>query len=254
MISQCAKEGSPGAVAIGVPTVVDEQGKLVPCSNIPTIGGHDVASMLRRDIALPVAIFNDARCCAAGEWWLGAGRGTRQFCCLTLGTGIGLGIVLDGRVVHGHRSFAGEVWTSPLWDGRVEDRLSGAALQADYERRTGERIAPEEIALRAHGGEALALEVFHRFGESLGEVTGWLINILDPETVAYGGSVSNSFALFRESLAQSVQRWTVPPFRTSLVEAELGDRAALLGAARLLSESEDHGAALPDATREKQIS
>ena len=85
-------------MGLGAPTTVDADGRLLASNNLPTLAGLHLDQELGRRLALPVRVFNDARCFALGEWWLGPEHGAASFCGLTLGTGLGLGTVVDGRI------------------------------------------------------------------------------------------------------------------------------------------------------------
>ena len=84
----------------------------MPSDNLPTMMGFPLARYLEDALHMPVAVFNDANCFTVGEWWQGVGKGTRNFCGVTLGTGIGIGLVLNGKLYHGSHDCAGEIWKS----------------------------------------------------------------------------------------------------------------------------------------------
>lgn len=243
--SECA------AVALGVPTVLDDEGRLAACDNLPTMPGISLGEEIRRVVDIPVVLFNDAACFTMGEWWMGVGKGTRYFCGVTIGTGIGAGIVIDGRIYHGSHGCAGEIWKSPLGDTRgkaVEDTACARAIEQEYRNRSGHNVEAEEIAALARSGDTRALETFVRFGRSLGTVMCSLINTVDPEAVAFGGSVSESFEFFRGALAKTVAWGAVAGTKVILERSLLGEKAALLGAARLFWDEQERNA------RENQVS
>lgn len=233
-----AAGGTVSEVAIGVPTVVDERGRLARCDNLPTMGGVELARELGARLAASVALHNDALCFAAGEWWKGAGRGTRTFCGITLGTGIGLGLVLDEGIHRGAHGMAGEIWKTPFEGGTLEDRLCGRAIEAAFRAQTGRTLPPEEVAALGASGDPPALRVFEEFGRTLGKAVCFIVNLLDPEVVAFGGSVCGSYELFRRPLEETVLDGTVGAGRTALRRTVLGETATLLGAAKLYWERE----------------
>jgi len=233
LIMRCRGEAGPGRLCVGVPTVLDEAGGLTECDNLPTLTGFRLAEYLGDRCEAPVCLFNDAQCLAAGEWWRGAAQGAGIVCGVTLGTDIGLGLMFDGRLYRGGHGAAGGIWQSCWEDGTVEDRISGQALAAEYRRRSGQERDGPELAALARAGDVAALESFHQFGLDLGRVTAFIVNLLDPEFVVYGGAIAESFEFFRHPLRAVVAASTGPRVRTQLVTSRLGEKAALLGAAKL---------------------
>lgn len=232
MIKQCRTDIHE-PLAIGIPTVLDERNVLVECDNLPTLSGFPLGEYLEKNERVPVKIFNDAACFTVGEWWLGAGKGTENFCGVTLGTGVGVGIVINGNIYHGSHGCAGELWKSPMGNGTVEDMVSGGAIEKDYEKISGNRLGGREIAVLAEQGDPSAREVYARFGNALGNAICFLVNAMDPECVVFGGSVSNAFDFFHDTLAKRVLVGTVAGDRVRLEKSLLGEKAPLLGAARL---------------------
>jgi len=219
------------AVSLGVPTVVDK-GRLLPCDNLPTMAGVAIGQELQRSVNLPVMLFNDATCFTMGEWWMGAGKGAQNFCGVTLGTGIGLGLVINGQIYRGSHGYAGEIWKSPFASGRVEDVVKGKTIGQIYQQQSGQLLAEEQIAKLAEGKEPHAISTFMEFGVSLGKVLSWIVNLLDPEIVALGGSAAKSFPFFESTLFKTLKANTVAR-NVRIVPSSLGDKAALIGAAKL---------------------
>lgn len=233
--ASCAKLPSAdiAGLAIGIPTTLAEDGGLAPSDNLPTLAGFPLARHLEQELQLPVRLANDADCFTVGEWWQGMGKGARNFCGLTLGTGLGLGLVLDGRLYRGSHNLAGEIWKSPWEEGRLEERACGPALENAYAARSGRRLNGADIAGLAGRGEAYALECFAEFGNGLGRILAFVINLVDPEAVAIGGSMAASFHFFRDALMKSLIGGTLAGQRARVVPSSLGERAALLGAAKV---------------------
>jgi glucokinase len=221
-------------VALGIPTVLDAQGGLAACDNLPTMTGVPIQAELETRTGLTVRVHNDATCFAVGEWWKGAGSGCRNVCGVTLGTGIGLGLVLDNRPYTGSRGAAGEIWRTSYPDGAtVEARCSGAFITETYARRTGQNLQGEAIAQRAHKGDPAALETFDEYGRSLGGVLAFVLDLLDPDIAVLGGSVSKSFPYFQKSLLEQLNRPACDGNTPRVVASALGEAAALWGAAKL---------------------
>jgi predicted NBD/HSP70 family sugar kinase len=224
---------APAGVALGIPTTLTVKGDLAPSDNLPTLTGFPLGRHLERKLQLPVALFNDANCFTMGEWWLGVGEGTRNFLGVTLGTGLGMGLVLDGRLHQGSHGCAGEIWKAPWEGGRLEQRVCGPALEAAYAAAAGRRLGGAAIAARAERGDACAFECFGGLGAALGRALAFAINLVDPEAVALGGALGAVFKYYRKPLLAALQAGTVAGKSVRVGPGKLGERAALLGAAKL---------------------
>ena len=227
------KRDGIAAITIGVPTVLDKKKCLVECDNLPSMGGFPLGKRLQKHFNVPVMLFNDAACFTMGEWWRGIAKGTKNFCGVTLGTGIGVGIIIDGKMYYGSHGCSGEIWKSPFGTGIIEDYVCGRTIEQEYEKRTGRHYGGEEISVLAKKGDLYALETFAQFGRSLGRVISFLINVIAPEIIVFGGSVSQSFDFFSETLSEVVLSGTVTGKKVRLKKSKLGEKAALLGAAKL---------------------
>jgi glucokinase len=232
VISRAGADGFD-AVGVGIPTVLDGRGGLNPCDNLPTMGGIDLAEHLQTRLNVPVKLFNDATCFTMGEWWMGAGKGTRNFCGVTLGTGIGLGLIVNGILHTGSHGCAGEIWKTPYETRMLEDEVCGKAIIRNFKKLSGKNLEGEIIADMARQGDADAIKVFREFGNALGRVMAFIVNTLDPEMVAFGGSVARSFDLFGDNLKETVLAGTVSGAKVMLIRSELGESAGLFGAAKL---------------------
>lgn len=229
-----ADEEDVDRVGLGVPTTLDEQGGMVACPNLPTMGGFRIGRELEDALGRPVVLENDANCFAYGEWYAGAGKGTSICCGITLGTGLGMGIVMEGRIYRGSHGSAGEIWFSPYGNGRrVEEIVSGPGVAAVYRERAGQALKAREIAERAREGEEAAVEVWRTFGEALGFALSYVVNVLDPEVVVIGGSVGAAHDLFEGSVRSVLERYVYDSQAVRIAPASLGKVAGALGAALL---------------------
>ncbi|HYX30611.1 MAG TPA: ROK family protein [Pyrinomonadaceae bacterium] len=245
------------SLSIVVPGVVDaKSGKVIKAPNLPCLDGFHLADTLADELHLPVILENDGNAAAIGEMWQGGARGRRSFVFVTLGTGVGGGIILDGKLWRGANNSAAEIGHMSVepFDGvacgcgsrgclevyasataivrmarEANLRYSASCLQI------GEGLTAEEVYRAGKQGDALAIEVFHRMGGYLGVGLANLINILNPEMIVIGGGVANGWDLFAHELRRQVDEhaFPLPTSEVQIVLAECGDDAGLLGAALL---------------------
>jgi glucokinase len=245
------------ALSIVVPGPVDAKaGKVVRAPNLPCLNGFPLTRALAAEFQLPVIIENDANAAALGELWQGAGRGYRTIVCLTLGTGVGGGIILDGQLWRGADYAAAEIGhmsVEPFGGvacgcgsrGCLEVYASATAIvrmareakprYPTSDISAGDDFTAEDVYRLGKQGDELAIEVFHRVGEYLGIGVANLINILNPEMIVIGGGVANAWDLLESDVWQEVNErvFPLPAAKVKIVAAECNDDAGLLGAARL---------------------
>jgi len=245
------------AVSVVVPGTVDvEKGMVVRAPNVPSLNGFQLTDALSSELNRSALIENDANAAAVGEMWLGAGRGKRTIVCVTLGTGVGGGIVLDGKLwrgVDGAAAEIGHMCVDPFGGvacgcgsrGCLEVYASATAIvrmTREAKPRYSESVLDGKEELTSQiifdagvAGDELALEVFRRMGVYLGIGLANLINILNPEMIVIGGGLANGWQLFEKNMRQQVAERAFPLLaaRVQIVRAACGDDAGLLGAARL---------------------
>src|SRR5258708_15058421 len=180
------------ALGFGTAGIVD-RGPLTQCNNLPLLNGTDLGKLLREAADGPVAIENDARCFTLAEARYGAGRGAEDVCGITLGTGVGCGVMGGGRRHRGAGSQAGEVYRIPLRGHVLEDFLTGAGVVRGYEAaggRPGATLDAQGIAALARTGDAAAGAAWRSFGEDLAFLCASVIALLDPAVIVIGGAFS----------------------------------------------------------------
>ncbi|HBB87725.1 MAG TPA: hypothetical protein DC047_08935, partial [Blastocatellia bacterium] len=246
-----------GAVSVVVPGTVNvEEGTVVKAPNVPCLDGFRLTEALTRALNRPAILENDANAAAVGEMWQGAGRGHHSIVCVTLGTGLGGGIVLDGKLWRGADGSAAEIGhmcVDPFGGvacgcgsrGCLEVYASATAIvrmtrearprHPESVLRTGESMTSEDVYRAGLKGDELALEVFRRMGVYLGIGLANLINILNPEMIVIGGGVVNAWELFEKHMHQQVaeRAFPLPAANVKIVPAQCGDDAGLIGAAWL---------------------
>lgn len=220
------------AIGCGVPSVVDiETGIVHAVENIPSWREVPLKARLEERFGLPVRINNDANLFALGELHFGRGRGVRNMVGMTLGTGLGTGVIIDGRLYCGANCGAGEIGSIPYREGALENYCSGEF----FEREAG--ATGEVIFARARQGDEKALQLFAAYGYELGQAVMTVLYAYDPELVVFGGSVSQGFSLFEGGLRERLRDFEYPHSleRTVLAQGQI-EHAALLGAAALFKE------------------
>lgn len=238
------------AVGVGAPGVIlADQGIVVKSPNFPDWNNLPLRKMLQEALSLPVVIENDANAAALGEQWRGAGRDIASMILLTLGTGVGGGIILNGEIWHGADGMAGEIGHMTLVpDGRpcscgnrgcLEMYASSRGILRSYEERcqleTGaaKLLTSEEVYQAARSGDAVATGVMKDMGRMLGIGLANLINIFNPERIVIGGGVKDAWPLFIDAAQEEIahRAFEVPAKRSSIVPSLLGDDAGVTGAA-----------------------
>ncbi len=219
-----------------------------------------IASLIERHLGLPVQIGNDANLAALGEFRFGAGRAVRHLVMVTLGTGIGGGIIVDGKLLDGADGGAGEIGHMVVNPGgrggnsafgSVEGETQRDAIieraarkiQEGYETSLGERVdynrfalTPAIIAEEAQKGDAIALEVFEETGYYLGLCVTNLIDLLNPEMVVIGGGIAQAGDIILDPIRRTVTATAIRSLAKScqIVPAELGDNAGIFGGAAII--------------------
>lgn len=237
-------------VGIGVPGSVDRTTGVVTMGNSTWLHGRDLRGDLAAALDRPVRIANDANCFALSEAVDGAGRGAQVVFGVILGSGVGGGTVVHGRIVEGVNAIGGE-WghvplPTPLDDerpgpvcscgiaGHVEAWLSGPSFAADYARAAGGPgpAAPEIVALAA-SGDAGAEAALARYEDRLGRSLAMIVNILDPDVIVLGGGMSNVERLYETVPGRMRPHVFGDKFNTRLVRNLHGDSSGVRGAAWL---------------------
>jgi len=228
------------AIGVGTPGPVDAAGRIAKVAiNLPGWLDVPLANLLEAKTGYPTVVANDANCAGLGEAWLGAGRQFRNLIMLTLGTGVGGAIFLDGKLFTGHYGAAGELGLIALHPdgptcnsgnrGSLEQYVSVQAIR----RRTGKE--PAELGTLAREGDKFALEFWESYGRDLGIGLASLIYVLTPEAILIGGGVSASAEFFFPAALAEIEQRVFHSSRSGLqlLRAGLGNKAGIVGAAKL---------------------
>jgi fructokinase len=230
-------------VGVGAPGAPSARDGTLKNSNTTCLNGRPLRADLETRLGCPVRLENDANCFALAEARGGAGRGHRVVFGVILGTGVGGGIVVDGRLWAGPQHIAGE-WGHQAIDpagpacwcgqrGCVEAFLSGPALAAAYRAAGGAAVEAREVLGRAAAGEARAAAVVDRWLDRFGRALANVIDVLDPDVIVLGGGLSNVDALYDRGRAAVARYVFNDELRTPIVRHQLGDSAGVIGAALL---------------------
>lgn len=246
-----AEAGTQGSVGIGMPGAISPATRLVKNANSTWLNGQPFHADIEAALARPVRLANDADCFALSEATDGAGAGAPSVFGVILGTGVGGGIVVNGRLLSGPNAIAGEWGHNSLpfvlpdempgpdcycgKKGCIESWLSGPGFAADYMLDTREALSPEGIVAAAQAGNRPARFALRRYADRLARALAHIINILDPHVIVLGGGMSNIDALYDEVPA----RWGAYIFSdtvaTRLARHQHGDSSGVRGAAWLWS-------------------
>lgn len=230
-----------GAIGCGVPSVLDRRsGVALDSTNIP-LAGFPLGEWLAERFGVPAGLENDANAAALAEWKRGAGMGVDDLVLLTLGTGVGGGVVLDGALFRGWAELGHTVVVADgapcqgtcTGRGHLEAVASGTAADRAAEALWGPGSTAEQLVERAGGGDEAALEALASIGRLLGAGIGSLVNVFGTELVIVGGGFGTAAAAFLFAPALEIaRREALPPAREGLriVEAALGSDAGLIGA------------------------
>lgn len=259
LIEQVGGKDKIRGIGVGAPNGNYFNGSIEFAPNLPWKGKIPLAQMLQERIGIPVALTNDANAAAIGEMTYGAARGMKDFIVITLGTGVGSGIVVGGQLVYGHDGFAGELGHMIV---RRNGRMCGCGRQGCLETYTSAtgvaRTAREYLSIRsdesllrsvdvdaitskdvydaAMQGDALALEIFEATGAILGESFADFVTFSSPEAIILFGGLTKSGDLLMNPIKHHMEKNLLPIYKgkTKLLFSQLKESdAAVLGASAL---------------------
>ncbi len=241
LVNECLEKNSISkndilAAGIGSPGPIDmENGIILNPQNLPALHNRPLRDVLQKELDVPVFLNNDATCFVLGEALFGAGKGFGIVCGLTLGTGLGCGLAINGRPYDGATGTSTEIWGTRYLDGTIEDYTSGKGIRKLYESKTGKSLYAWEIADLGFAGDTTAVESWKEYGYHLGMVLSGLINFIDPHVIVLGGSVAKSFELFKESMFNTLYENinSIPREKLKVLPYQLGDHSGFVGAAAL---------------------
>jgi len=264
LIESISRGEDVSAVGFGIPGIIDfNDGVITQAPNISNVDNYPIRKSLRSRIGaeIDVIVENDANCAAVGEWWMGAGKDVQSLVMITLGTGVGGGIILDGKLWRGADGFGGEVGHMTIYPGGPKCNCGNYGCLEVYSSATGIRRMvretlsdpdsktalrelvkdedpgriPEVVMKAAEQGDAAALQIWEQFGTALGIGMASLVNILNVEMIVLGGGVSLAWELFIDVAVSELKRRALraPAERVKVVKSVQGDDEGIMGASYL---------------------
>ncbi len=229
---------APRPLAIGVSCggpLDSARGLILSPPNLPGWDNVPITAYLREKMGVPAFVQNDANACALAEWQFGAGRGCRNMVFLTFGTGMGAGLILNGRLYTGTNDMAGEVGHIRLapdgpvgfhQTGSFEGFCSGGGIRQLAQLRLGRDLTARDLALLADEGDADALRVLHESTRQLGMALSVLIDVLNPQKIVIGSIFARAERHFRSEMERMIAQETLALSRSvcEVVPAALGER------------------------------
>ncbi len=251
-------------VGIGIPGIIDSKnGIITQAPNISNVRNYPIRERLRQKLGeeTPVVVENDANCAAVGEWWMGAGRDVDSLIMLTLGTGVGGGIILDGKLWAGADGMGGEIGHMTIYPdgarcncgnfGCLESYSSASAVRRMVKEiledssvvtvfreevpHIDPAMIPEVVMKAAVEEDKAALGIWERFGTALGIGMASCVNILNVEMVVLGGGVSQAWEMFIGRAKEELRKrgLKAPVERVKVRKSVLGDDEGIIGASYL---------------------
>lgn len=217
------------SIGVGVPSVVDrDKGIVYNVANIPSWKEVHLRQILEDVFHKQVFVNNDANCFALGEYLFGEGRCYDSMVGLTVGTGIGAGLVLGGRLYNGRNTGAGEIGALPFRETDYEHYCASRFFTTCY------RSTAQELEVKARQSDRQALQIWQEFGDNMGCLIEAVLYAYDPDLVVLGGGITAAFPFFEEAMRRRLSKfpWQESVKHLRIVASSLQD-AALLGAAML---------------------
>jgi len=222
------------AIGIGVPGVVDENGVVYDVIYIPSWKEVQLKKYMEERYKIPVFINNDANCFALGEYYFGKGKGYNSMIGLTVGTGVGAGIIINKKLYAGHSCAAGEFGTVDYLDNIYEYYCSGSFFQNVY------GLSGEFVFEQAKKEDIQALKLYDELGTHLGNCIKMIMYTYDPQLIVLGGSVRHAYEYFEEAMWKQIKTCVFTKSVEHLViEISTLQNSGILGAAALYFDSKN---------------
>jgi len=216
-------------IGIGVPSVVDVQkGIVYNVLNIPSWKEVHLKDILEAEFGIPVKVNNDANCFALGEQRCGEGKPYQNVIGVTLGTGVGSGLIINNQLYCGVNTGAGEIGCLPYLEHTLE-YYCGSAFFVEYHNTTG-----KEAMQLVQSGDANALKIWEEFGKHMGVLVKIILFVYDPDAIIFGGSITNAYQFFEKAMRKEMETFDYPEtIKKIQILISTRNDISLLGAAAL---------------------
>ena len=216
-------------IGIGVPSVVDiQKGVVYNVQNIPSWKEVYLKDILEAEFGIPVYVNNDANCFALGEQRCGTGKPYRNVIGVTLGTGVGAGLIINDQLFCGSNTGAGEIGCLPYLEHTLEF-YCGSAFFVEFYNTTG-----KEAMQLAQNGDAKGLKIWEDFGKHMGVLVKIILYAYDPDAIIFGGSIANAYSFFERAMRKEMETFDYPEtIKKIQILISTSDEISLLGAAAL---------------------
>ena len=226
-------------VGISCPGPLDsKKGIILDTPNLDLLQNVKLKTKLEQRCKIPVIIENDANAFALGEWFVSKSK-DKVFGAITLGTGLGFGIVINGDIYTGAHGLAAEYAISPMESGNWETKVSIRAIKELAKKHIKKDLEPLDIFEMAVNGDPKAINVWDDFGENLGLVLSHFINMIDPDKISIGGGISGAFKFFESKMKESISTHcpAYNNFKIDIFESKKNELSSQIGAALLVKNS-----------------
>lgn len=224
-------------VGVSCPGPLDSKnGIVLDTPNLELLQNVNLKKELESRCGVPVYIENDANLFALGEWHQRRRGSVDVFAGVTLGTGLGFGVVINGQIFSGGHGLAAEYAISPIDHGNWETYISISGIKKISQEHTGKPHSPRELNEMAKENDGDAILVWNEFGEHLGLALSHFINMIDPEMISIGGGISKAFNFFEPAMVSTLNKFSpsYKNFNIEIFESRHGELSSQLGAALLL--------------------
>jgi glucokinase len=217
------------SIGAGVPSVVDvEKGIVYDVVNIPSWKVVPLKELLEKRYNIPVYVNNDANCFVVGEKYFGKAKQYKNIVGVTLGTGLGCGLIFNGKLYEGSNCGAGEFGNVPYLSHNVEYYCSGQFFTDE------KKVSAIDIFNKAKKGDIKSIQMFEEYGFHLGVALKSILYAYDPEVIILGGSVSQSYDFFKDAMFQALQDFAFSNVLANLkIDVSVLENSAIFGAAAL---------------------
>ena len=225
-------------IGIALPGPLDsDNGIILNTPNLTIFQNYNIADEFSQILNLDVCIENDANLFALGEWYENY-QDNNIVLAITIGTGLGLGLIINGALFKGGNGYAMEYGVSPFAWGECERNVCINFIKQRGRELYGESISPIKIEEYFKLNDDKAIKIYNEFGYNLGIVLSHIINLIDPNVVTLGGGLSNAFNCFKDSMFLSLKEnsLTFNEQTTKIIKSKLGEKSAMIGACKIVKE------------------